>query len=543
MSLAPERADHDPLLALSPGLRRELEGGGWMYHWHLAPGVATPLLASNLAEVHRTRAEMIEPVVREVLAAAGPGACAIDLACNEGWFSHRLLEWGAERVVGIDVREQNIRRATLVRDQLGIPAERMEFRLENVLSLNTAELGRFDVVLVLGLIYHLEQPMEALRIARRLSAGLCVVESQLVRHDRALLFSNGAPNHFAETPLAFGAWFEQDDDNPLASIDNVLSLVPNRAALTEMVRHAGFPAVASLQARPDHDPQYLLGDRGIVTGRVPERSFGGTGLPLPPAHLARRVGTVTDVPDPMGDYEADGRRVKETLLGLLPDDWRWKGKRVLDFGAGAGRVLRQFHREAAEAEMWGCDIDAESVEWLRRNLAPPMRGFIVNEEPGLPFEDGSLDLVWAASVFTHLTDHWAGWLLEVHRVLRDGGLLLSSYLGPGVARELLPLPWDEQRAGMLVIAKGASWDVGGPAVFHSEWWLREHWGRAFDFVTLDDHGGRRWEHGWVALRKRDVEPTIADLQRPADDPRETEALRYNIEQLHAISAPMFAARG
>jgi hypothetical protein len=119
MSVVPEPVDRDPLLALSPELRREFEGGGWMYRWHLAPGVATPLLGANLSEVHRSRSEMIEPVVREALAAAGPGACAIDLACNEGWFSHRLLEWGAERVVGIDVREQNIRRATLVRDHLG----------------------------------------------------------------------------------------------------------------------------------------------------------------------------------------------------------------------------------------------------------------------------------------------------------------------------------------------------------------------------------------------------------------------------------------
>jgi tRNA (mo5U34)-methyltransferase len=543
MSVAEARSDRDPLLAISPELRRELEGGGWMYHWHLAPGVATPLLGANLAEVHRTRSEMIEPVVRDALAAAGPGACAIDLACNEGWFSHRLLEWGAERVVGIDVREQNIRRATLVRDQLGIPPERMEFRLSDVLALDPSELGRYDVVLCLGLIYHMEQPMQALRIARQLAAGLCVVESQLVRQDRALLFSNGSPNAFLKTEMAFGAWFEEDEANPLASADNhVLSLVPNRAALTEMVRHAGFPAVATLRAKPDHDPQYVLGDRGIVTGRVHERSFGATGLPMPPLHLIRRVGTRTDVPDPIADYETEGRLGKTKILDLLGDDWTWSGKRVLDFGAGAGRVLRQFHREASEAEMWGCDIDVESVEWLRGNLSPPLHGFIVNEEPGLPFEDDSLDLIWAASVFTHITDHWAGWLLEVHRALRVGGVFLPSFLGGGMAAQLLALPWDEERTGMLVVAKGTPWNLGGPAVFHSEWWLREHWGRLFEFVRFDDHDRRLGEQGWMALRKRDVTLTAEELERPADDPREVEALRHNIEHLHAFSARWHAAQ-
>ena len=84
-------------------------------------------------------------------------------------------------------------------------------------------------------------------------------------------------------------------------------------------------------------------------------------------------------------------------------------------------------------------------------------------------------------------------------MLREGGLLIASYLGAGMAKQMLPLPWDESRTGMLVIAKGAPWDLGGPAVFHSEWWLREHWGRLFDVVTLDDHDGRQWEHGWLVL--------------------------------------------
>lgn len=87
-----------------------------MYEWQLTPSVTTPVIGDNLPAVHSTREEMIEPVVREALAAAGPHARALDLGCNEGLFCHRLLEWGAASVVGVDTREPNIRRATLVRD-------------------------------------------------------------------------------------------------------------------------------------------------------------------------------------------------------------------------------------------------------------------------------------------------------------------------------------------------------------------------------------------------------------------------------------------
>src|SRR4051812_47309340 len=133
----------------------------WMYPWELTDDVAVPLLGPELPSVHTTRAEMIEPRVRAALAAAGPNATALDLACSEGFFAHRLLEWGAERVVAIDIRPQNVRRAQLVRDHYGIAADRLAIREADLFRLDTAQLGTFDVVLLLGLVYHVEHPVGA----------------------------------------------------------------------------------------------------------------------------------------------------------------------------------------------------------------------------------------------------------------------------------------------------------------------------------------------------------------------------------------------
>ena len=119
--------------------------------------------------VHETRASIMEPIVREALAAVGPEATALDLACSEGWFAHRLLDWGAGRVLGIDIRPENIDRAELVRNHLGIAADRLRFKVADVFDLHPDRLGAFDVVLCLGLIYHLENPVGALRIAGALT--------------------------------------------------------------------------------------------------------------------------------------------------------------------------------------------------------------------------------------------------------------------------------------------------------------------------------------------------------------------------------------
>jgi SAM-dependent methyltransferase len=254
-------------------------------------------------------------------------------------------------------------------------------------------------------------------------------------------------------------------------------------------------------------------------------------FPRPPLRLARRVGEL-DPAEPWRHWDEVGAMVRGLIDGGLPLDWDWDGRRALDFGCGAGRVLARFADEAERAELWGCDIDRPSIDWLEDHLAPPFRPFLVDEHPRLPQVDGFFDLIWAASVFTHLTDGWAAWLAELHRTLADGGLLMASVLGPGMWNAIAAGAWQEDRTGMCVLRAGQPWSVGGPTVFHSEWWIREHWGRAFEIVSLDP-GREPWHHGWVVLRKRSGIASAAELDRIGQDPREVEALRHNLELLHA----------
>lgn len=250
---------------ISPELQAEVDGEPWMYPWPLTPAVVTPVIGDNLPAVHRTREEMIEPIVRRALAAAGPGARALDLGCNEGMFSHRLLEWGAANVVGVDSRAANIHRASLLRDHFGIAAEQLRFEQDDVLELSPETYGEFDVVLCLGLIYHMERPLEAIRVARRLTRSLCVIESQLTRQNAPILRGDGIPGVYSESPASFAAWVEADSaGNRLSSMSGVMSLVPNLAALEQMPLWAGFERVDLLAAAPDHDRQYVRNDRAIV---------------------------------------------------------------------------------------------------------------------------------------------------------------------------------------------------------------------------------------------------------------------------------------
>jgi SAM-dependent methyltransferase len=255
--------------------------------------------------------------------------------------------------------------------------------------------------------------------------------------------------------------------------------------------------------------------------------------PFPPPELVFRVSASTD----LGEFDRIGRASREAVDRSLTEGWDWNGKRMLDFGCGAGRMLRHYLEEAAAgAEIEGCDHHAGSVEWMRDNLCPPLEVFPSGERPPLPVADGRYDLVVAVSVFTHIVRGWSEWLLELHRVLRPGGLLLATFHGPGMGPEFeahFGVPYDEERTGMLVVPTGPDGEFAN--VFHSPWWLRAHWGRAFEILRLDESGfgtERGRGHGVLVMRRRESDLESAALERPEPgEPREAAAQAHAIEVL------------
>jgi SAM-dependent methyltransferase len=271
-------------------------------------------------------------------------------------------------------------------------------------------------------------------------------------------------------------------------------------------------------------PRWLLGP-AVYAGRMTE-----VAIPLPPADLAVRVGTV-DGADPLRFYLEEGARLRGVIDQLLLPGWNWEGKHVLDFGCGSARVLRHFSTEADRGRFSGCDIDQASIDWDQANLNPPFSFFSNGIAPPLSLPANSLDLIWAMSVFTHIADLWSDWLVELHRLLRQGGILIASFLGEGMWEPLVGEPYREDGVGMAVMHH---WEGPDAWVFHSEWWLRQHWGRAFDVLEVmgpprAPDGSPQVTHSYISLRKRGIEISKADLERvDAGESRELAGLQTSV---------------
>jgi SAM-dependent methyltransferase len=157
-------------------------------------------------------------------------------------------------------------------------------------------------------------------------------------------------------------------------------------------------------------------------------------LPIPPAEMRALVGPT----DPDGYDNPTGSAV-------FPHVGDAGYKAVLDFGCGCGRLARQFIQQDPRPRRYvGVDLHAGMIAWCERNLAPAAPGFaFVHHDvrysgfnPGedkprvlpLPAEDGSMSLVVAVSVFTHiLEDDAEHYLQEIARVLRPGGVFTGTF--------------------------------------------------------------------------------------------------------------------
>ena len=163
---------------------------------------------------------------------------------------------------------------------------------------------------------------------------------------------------------------------------------------------------------------YLVG-KLLATGRdvVIPKGQPPIETPVPPEDFWRTYGESVE------DYLACGQSDTATLLKILGDGGVNPNSltRVLDLGCAAGRMLRFFPRSANNAEVWGLDIDARRILWCQQHLSPPINFATITTSPHLPFEDNYFDLVYCASVFTHITDLADAWFLEIRRVLRNGG--------------------------------------------------------------------------------------------------------------------------
>lgn len=233
----------DPVAADQEAIDRIAAFGHWFHRIEVRPGVVTPGIydsAALLAELHGLPQDC-------------RGLRVLDVGTRDGYFAFEAERRGAE-VVAVDYLQPEDTGFGIARDLLGAA---VECEVCNVYDLDPARHGTFDVVLCLGLLYHLRTPLRALdRIWDVCRPGaLLVVETQLLDH---ALLVDGTMRSLADIdPILADIALAQFYPGDALNGDPTNYWAPNAACMRGLLEDAGFAV------RDEH----VAGPRGIFHAR------------------------------------------------------------------------------------------------------------------------------------------------------------------------------------------------------------------------------------------------------------------------------------
>ena len=238
----------------------------WFYPFRLPSGQVTPTYDGGaLDAIHSTRLAMLQSALRSEFGQSIAERSVIDIACHQGWFSTQLAQMGARDVLAVDARAEHVADATLIRDALGL--RNMRVQQSDVHALTREATGQFDIVLMLGLIYHLENPVGALRIAQALTQRICLVETQIVPGMTGMV-DYGSFRFVRPLKGSFGIIDETEETHGPEASTTGICLVPSLEALLWIMRKIGFHRVEVLPPPDDAYEQLRYGKRVMVAGFV-----------------------------------------------------------------------------------------------------------------------------------------------------------------------------------------------------------------------------------------------------------------------------------
>jgi tRNA (mo5U34)-methyltransferase len=233
-------------------IRKQIDSfGGWHYPFDLM-GHQTPVRHPRLVNRHEQRKKyFIEPLVR-AFGGSLEGKRVLDLASNAGYWSLASVEAGCDYVLGIEGRQMHIEQAEFVFSVKEVDQRRYDFVCSDIFKIDFTRFGRFDIVLCLGLFYHVSKHVELLEKIEEVNEDLLVIDTEVAR--------------------GRGSWMKLRGQNPkrrLSAVDRTLAMTPTKKAVHDLAKELGYEEVVTLEPdfRDEHGEPSWRGARDYRNGK------------------------------------------------------------------------------------------------------------------------------------------------------------------------------------------------------------------------------------------------------------------------------------
>ena len=190
----------------------------------------------------------------------------LDLGCLEGGYAIEFALHGAE-TVGVEGRRANLEKALFAKRHLGL--SRASFVHDDIRNVSEESYGRFDVILCLGVLYHLDAPavFDLLKRLHQMCTRLVVFDTHVsvISRDR-YDFEGGT--YLGRDVIEYDPSFSEEEieQELWGSIGNRVSFWPSKSSLLNLLTRVGFTATLEchvpIEIGKPHDRVTLVAMRG-----------------------------------------------------------------------------------------------------------------------------------------------------------------------------------------------------------------------------------------------------------------------------------------
>jgi SAM-dependent methyltransferase len=217
----------------------------WHYKFDLL-GEITPIDSPDKENRHKQREDYFLTPFINLKNGTLKGENILDLGCNAGFWALKCLEAGGDFVLGIDGRKMHIDQAEFVFDVKKIDAKRYQFICDDIYNYFNNNKKEYDIVLCLGLLYHINNPIQLLESINRCNNDILIIDTAVCKNEQPCFIVN----------------IESTLDPRNAILSNIV-LVPSVFSLVEILKHLGYKGVVLKPNFSDYSgaTDYEVGNR------------------------------------------------------------------------------------------------------------------------------------------------------------------------------------------------------------------------------------------------------------------------------------------
>jgi SAM-dependent methyltransferase len=195
----------------------------WNYSFQFGDGISTPLPdRGRINRIEQRRAYIFDRLL-ELTGGSLRGRRVLDIGCNAGFWSLAAIEAGADFVLGVDFKQEYVDQASLVFEAKEVAPARYRFEQGDIFGQPIGD--RFDLVLCLGIMDHVDRPVELFELMVRTGAQVIVIDTEVSR----------AHSSVFEVSRLY---------DPRDAAGDGLVLVPSRSAVADLAGRHGLDTVA-----------------------------------------------------------------------------------------------------------------------------------------------------------------------------------------------------------------------------------------------------------------------------------------------------------